>query len=90
MNDPDHPWTPRAKKCMAFALKIAKAHGHGYIGAEHLLLGILREKDGKAAQLLASIGLEEASAIEFFRWGEEPELSNDMKEFLRLKKKLGL
>ncbi|MFH1421733.1 MAG: ATP-dependent Clp protease ATP-binding subunit, partial [Planctomycetota bacterium] len=56
------PFTPRAKKVLEFAVDEATALGHNYIGTEHLLLGLLRENGGKAAQVLLNLGvrLEEA------------------------------
>jgi ATP-dependent Clp protease ATP-binding subunit ClpC len=56
------PFTPRAKKVLEFAVDEATALGHNYIGTEHLLLGLLRESGGKAAQVLLNLGvrLEEA------------------------------
>ena len=45
-------FAPRAKKVMALALREAKALGHNYIGTEHLLLAIVREGNGVAAQIL--------------------------------------
>jgi ATP-dependent Clp protease ATP-binding subunit ClpC len=56
------PFTPRAKKVLEFAVDEATALGHNYIGTEHLLLGLLRETGGKAAQVLLNLGvrLEEA------------------------------
>ena len=47
------PFAPRAKKVLELALREALGLGHKYIGTEHLLLGILREGKGVAAQLLA-------------------------------------
>jgi ATP-dependent Clp protease ATP-binding subunit ClpC len=51
------PQTPRAKKAIEYS--IAEAHGlqHGYVGTEHLLLGLLREQEGIAAQVLTRLGL---------------------------------
>src|SRR5215469_18788597 len=46
------PFTPRAKKCLELSLREALQLGHDYIGAEHVLLGILRESEGVAAQIL--------------------------------------
>lgn len=56
------PYTPRAKKVLQLALDEARSLNHKYIGTEHLLLGLLREKDGEAAHLLRQkgISLEEA------------------------------
>lgn len=47
------PFTPRAKKCLELALREALALGHDYIGTEHVLLAIMTEGEGVAAQLLA-------------------------------------
>lgn len=48
------PFTPRAKKSLALALREAKRLGHNYLGTEHILLGLLREADGIAGQILAA------------------------------------
>lgn len=50
------PFTPRAKKSLELALREALALDHNYIGTEHLLLGLLREGDGVAAQVLVQEG----------------------------------
>ncbi|MBA3628197.1 MAG: Clp protease [Actinobacteria bacterium] len=47
------PFTPRAKKTLELSLREALALGHGYIGTEHILLGLLREGQGLAAHLLS-------------------------------------
>jgi ATP-dependent Clp protease ATP-binding subunit ClpC len=52
------PFTPRAKKVMELALREAEAMGHGYVGTEHLLLGLIREGDGVAAQVLVRLGAD--------------------------------
>jgi ATP-dependent Clp protease ATP-binding subunit ClpC len=55
---PGHiPFTPRAKKILELALREARQLGHGYIGTEHILLGIIREGEGIAAQVLQRHGL---------------------------------
>jgi ATP-dependent Clp protease ATP-binding subunit ClpA len=46
------PFTPRAKKCLELALREALQLGHNYIGTEHILLGLIREGDGVAAQIV--------------------------------------
>jgi beta-lactamase regulating signal transducer with metallopeptidase domain len=51
------PKTARAKRAMKYAKEEAKVSGHDYVGAEHVLLGLLREKDGVAAQILMKLGL---------------------------------
>src|SRR6202000_3536139 len=52
------PQTPRAKKVIEYAIEEARNLGHNYVGTEHPLLGLLREKDGVAAQVLMSLGLK--------------------------------
>ena len=49
------PYTPRVKKVLALASKEAKALNHSYVGTEHILLGLLREGDGVAAQVLKNL-----------------------------------
>jgi ATP-dependent Clp protease ATP-binding subunit ClpC len=50
------PFTPRAKKVLELSLREALQLGHNYIGTEHILLGIIREKEGVAAQVLRNFG----------------------------------
>ena len=52
------PFTPRAKKVLELSLREALQLGHGYIGTEHILLGLLREGDGVAAQVLVTLGAD--------------------------------
>jgi len=52
------PQTPRAKKVIEYAIEEARKLGHNYVGTEHLLLGLLREQDGVAAQALINLGLK--------------------------------
>ncbi len=52
----DIPFTPRAKKVLELAVEEARLIGHGYIGSEHLLLGMLREDEGIAGRTLRSLG----------------------------------
>ena len=52
------PFTPRAKKVLEFAIDEAREMEHNYVGTEHLLLGLLREQDGLAAQVLMNLGLK--------------------------------
>lgn len=52
------PFTPRAKKVLELAMEEARGLGHTYIGSEHILLGLLREADGVAAQVLTSLGAD--------------------------------
>ncbi len=52
------PVTPRAKKVLELSLREALQLGHNYIGTEHILLGLIREGDGVAAQVLAGFGAD--------------------------------
>lgn len=51
------PHTPRAKKVIEYAIEEARSLNHNYVGTEHLLLGLLRETEGIAAQVLMNVGL---------------------------------
>jgi hypothetical protein len=54
---PSHiPFTPRAKKVLELSLREALQLGHNYIGTEHILLGLIREGEGVAAQVLVELG----------------------------------
>lgn len=52
------PQTPRAKKVIEHAIEEARALNHNYVGTEHILLGLLRETEGIAAQVLMNLGLK--------------------------------
>ncbi|MHB9009871.1 MAG: Clp protease N-terminal domain-containing protein, partial [Limisphaerales bacterium] len=52
------PYTPRVKKVLQLASKEAKALNHTYVGTEHILLGLLREGDGVAAQVLKNLDVD--------------------------------
>src|SRR5437016_4892977 len=52
------PQTPRAKKVIEYAIEEARNLNHNYVGTEHLLLGLLREQDGVAAQVLMNLGIK--------------------------------
>jgi ATP-dependent Clp protease ATP-binding subunit ClpC len=52
------PFTSRAKKVLELALREALQLGHNYIGTEHILLGLIREGEGVAAQVLQSLGVD--------------------------------
>jgi ATP-dependent Clp protease ATP-binding subunit ClpC len=54
----DLPFTPKAKKVIELAMEEARSLGHNYIGTEHLLLGLIREGEGIASQVLLNLGLE--------------------------------
>lgn len=51
------PQTPRAKKAMEFAIEESRAMEHSHVGTEHILLGLARERDGVAAQVLNNFGM---------------------------------
>jgi Clp amino terminal domain, pathogenicity island component/UvrB/uvrC motif len=52
------PFTPRAKKVLELSLRESHMLGHDYIGTEHILLGLIREGDGLAAQILVRLGAD--------------------------------
>ncbi|MCX5716650.1 MAG: ATP-dependent Clp protease ATP-binding subunit [Candidatus Omnitrophica bacterium] len=54
----DLPFTPKAKKVIELAMDEARNLGHNYIGTEHLLLGLIREGEGAASQVLMNLGLD--------------------------------
>ena len=54
----DIPFTPRAKKVLELAAEEARSLGHNYIGTEHILLGLIREGEGVASQVLMNMGLD--------------------------------
>ncbi|MCK4860137.1 MAG: AAA family ATPase, partial [Candidatus Omnitrophica bacterium] len=54
----DIPFTPKAKEVIELSFDEAKKMGHNYIGTEHLLLGLLRQKEGIGAQVLFNLGLD--------------------------------
>tara|TARA_B100001778_G_scaffold334986_1_gene350440 strand:+ start:12208 stop:12804 length:597 start_codon:yes stop_codon:yes gene_type:complete len=54
--------TPRAKKVIEFAVKNARELGHDYVGTEHILLGLIDEKDGVAGQIILNMGLTHETA----------------------------
>src|SRR5690606_2107601 len=68
------PYTSRAKKVLEFAMAEARELNHSYVGTEHLLLGLLREEKGIAADVLNQLGvtLEEARRQTLKLLGSEP------------------
>ncbi|MEI6741130.1 MAG: Clp protease N-terminal domain-containing protein, partial [Gemmatimonadaceae bacterium] len=65
---PDLPYTSRAKKVLELAMAEARDLSHSYVGTEHLLLGLLREEKGIAAQVLSDAGVNlEAARAETLR-----------------------
>jgi Clp amino terminal domain, pathogenicity island component len=73
------PFTPRAKKVMELSLREALQLGHDYIGTEHILLGLIREGDGVAAQVLIRLGADlnrvRQQVILLLYQGKEPRLA---------------
>ena len=82
---PDLPYTSRAKKVLELAMAEARELNHSYVGTEHLLLGLLREEKGIAAQVLtdASVSLE-AARTETLRLLGNPDVSSGGQSSLRL------
>src|SRR5688572_23545882 len=72
---PDLPYTSRAKKVLELAMSEARELNHSYVGTEHLLLGLLREEKGIAAQVLSdsNVNLEAARAETLRLLGTEPQ-----------------
>jgi hypothetical protein len=58
------PYSPRAKKVLYLAEREARRLSHGYIGTEHLLLALIREGEGLAAQILVSLGADFAGIVD--------------------------
>ena len=56
-------YTPRAKKALELAVDEAQHLGHNYVGTEHILLGLMREGEGIAAQVLRSLGIDSIEMI---------------------------
>src|SRR5690606_41003682 len=52
------PFTPRAQRVLELSLREARQLGHNYIGTEHILLGLIREGEGVAAQVLVKLGAD--------------------------------
>jgi ATP-dependent Clp protease ATP-binding subunit ClpC len=74
---PDLPYTSRAKKVLELSMAEARELGHSYVGTEHLILGLLREEKGIAAQVMAEAGLTlettRAELVRFLRDGSPAE-----------------
>ncbi len=63
--------TPLAKKVIEYAIEEARSLNHKYIGTEHILLGLLRESEGTAAQVLVNLGVSiERVRMEILRTGK--------------------
>lgn len=57
------PSTPRAKRAVELAIESSRDNGNNYVGSEHLLLGLIREADGVAAQVLLNRGITFEKAL---------------------------
>ena len=55
-------YTPRAKRVIELAIEEGQNLGHNYVGTEHILLGLLREGEGIAAQVLSNLGIDVKNA----------------------------
>jgi ATP-dependent Clp protease ATP-binding subunit ClpC len=71
------PFTPRSKKVLELALRESMQLGHNYIGTEHILLGLVREREGVAYKILSNLGVEADEVYEQVIWllGDEPSKS---------------
>ncbi|HEV3438615.1 MAG TPA: Clp protease N-terminal domain-containing protein [Gemmata sp.] len=69
------PHTPKAKKVIDYSVEEARNLNHNYVGTEHLLLGLLREQEGVAAQILMNLGIKIDGVREEIRnlWGRSTE-----------------
>jgi len=71
------PQTPRAKKVIEYSMEEARNLNHNYVGTEHILLGLLREQEGVAAQVLMNLGLKleevREEVLNLLGHGEGPE-----------------
>ena len=78
------PFTPRAKKVLELSLEEASQLSHNYIGTEHLLLGLIRENEGIAAQVLMNLGVKlddvREEVLEFLGASESGEEEDDAAE----------
>ncbi|MBP5232906.1 MAG: NDP-hexose 4-ketoreductase, partial [Planctomycetes bacterium] len=76
------PFTPKAKKVLELAMEEARNLEHNYIGTEHLLLGLLREHEGMAAQVLLNLNvrLEDVRAEVMELLGNDPSLTQPFGE----------
>ncbi len=64
LNFGDISFTPKARRVLELAMEEARNMGHNYVGTEHLLLGVLREKEGIGAQILTDLGINIEKARE--------------------------
>jgi ATP-dependent Clp protease ATP-binding subunit ClpC len=78
------PFTPRAKKVLELSMEEASALGHNYIGTEHLLLGLIKEQEGIAAQVLMNLNIKledvREEVLEFLGAEEQGEPQEEREE----------
>jgi ATP-dependent Clp protease ATP-binding subunit ClpC len=78
------PFTPRAKKVLELSMEEASALGHNYIGTEHLLLGLIREQEGIAAQVLMNLNIKledvRREVLEFLGADEQQESGEERED----------
>jgi ATP-dependent Clp protease ATP-binding subunit ClpC len=84
------PQTPRAKKVIELSMEEARALTHNYVGTEHILLGLLREQEGVAAQVLMNLGISaetvRAEVLNLLGHGIERQDRTDRIDFLQREK----
>ena len=73
-------YTPQAKEALSLAVEMAESVNHGYVGTEHLLIGLLQEGTGVAARVLEENGVEEAKVVELVSQLISPNTSVQMAE----------
>ncbi|MDI3481029.1 MAG: ATP-dependent Clp protease ATP-binding subunit ClpC [Tepidanaerobacteraceae bacterium] len=75
-------YTPRAKRVMELAMDESRKLGHNYVGTEHILLGLIREGEGVAAQVLTNLGIsmEKAQAEVLNLLGTDPKTASTYKK----------
>jgi LmbE family N-acetylglucosaminyl deacetylase len=86
-------FTGRARKVLTLAREEARRFNHGYIGTEHLLLGLVREGDGDAAKVLSNLGVDlqnARSAVEIILGRGEPQTAEEIGLTSRAKKVIEL
>jgi ATP-dependent Clp protease ATP-binding subunit ClpC len=86
------PQTPRAKKVIEYAIEEARYLNHNYVGTEHVLLGLLREQEGVAAQVLMNLGLKLENVREevLTMLGQNPDLAESGKALTLALSRFGL
>ena len=73
-------YTPQAKEALSLAVGMAESLNHGYVGTEHLLIGLLQEGTGVAARVLEENGVEESKVVELVSQLISPNTSVQMAE----------